>query len=117
MKCHHYGREVPAPMVYRRSMSLKIRAFREAKGWSQGHLADVAGMSRSHLAMIEKGRRRPNTDRLDAIARALGVPTELLFDGTNSEARVIQLMRALSAEDRDVLVRMAEALAAKPSKE
>jgi XRE family transcriptional regulator, regulator of sulfur utilization len=95
-------------------MTLKIRTFREARGWSQEHLADIAGMSRSHLAMIEAGTRRPNTDRLDAIARALGVPTELLFDGTGSEARVIQVMRALSEADRDMLVRMAEALATKP---
>jgi transcriptional regulator with XRE-family HTH domain len=108
------GRDAAKDSAYAARM-LKIKEIRTARGWTQDQLAEVAGMSRSHIAMIVSGARRVNTDRLDAIARALDVPTELLFDGTGAEARMIQVMRALSAEDRSALIRMAEALAPRPS--
>ena len=94
-------------------MALRIRQLREAKGWTQLHLAELAGMSRSQLAMIEKETRPANTLRLNAIAKALGVPTEHLFESSSDETRVLTILRDLSPEDRLNLVRIAESLAAK----
>ena len=70
-------------------------------------------MSRSQLAMIEKETRPANTLRLNAIAKALGVPTEHLFESSSDETRVLTILRDLSPEDRLNLVRIAESLAAK----
>lgn len=92
-------------------MSLRIKALREAKGWTQADIAERARMSRSQLAMIENETRPANTLRLNAIAAALGVDPSELFE--TPETELLQLVRALSPEDRDVIVRMAEALASR----
>ena len=43
-------------------------------------LADESGVSKSYLGDIEKGRKNPTTDVLEAIAEALGVePRKLLY--------------------------------------
>jgi transcriptional regulator with XRE-family HTH domain len=63
---------------------MKIKATREAKGWSQAKLADKVGVSRVHLANIESAddaphHRNPSLALLDRIAKVLRVPlTELL---------------------------------------
>ncbi len=97
-------------------MSLRIRQLRDAKGWTQADLADRAGMSRSQLAMIEAETRPANTLRLNAIAAALGVKPEDLFEAGEGEQELIDLLRILSPEDRAILTHMAEALAAKREK-
>lgn len=94
-------------------MGLRIKELREARGWTQAELAERAHMSRSQLAMIEKETRPANTLRLNAIASALGVPPEGLFDTGTASNRVIDLFVKLAPEDQMVLLRMAEALAAK----
>lgn len=108
--CRHYGRAHTIAAFYALPMSLRIKTLREEKGWTQADLAERARMSRSQLAMIENETRPANTLRLNAIAAALGVEAQDLFD--SPESRLIGLVRGLCAEDRDVLVRMAEALAA-----
>ena len=70
-------------------------------------------MSRSQLAMIEQETRPANTLRLNAIAAALGVSPEALFDTGQTGGRILDLFGKLSEEDQVVLLRMAEALAAK----
>lgn len=94
-------------------MALRIKELREKHGWTQDVLASRAAMSRSQLAMIEKGTRPANTLRLGAIAAALGVPVEELFLATDENAALLRVLKRLGAEDRAALVRMAEALAAK----
>jgi transcriptional regulator with XRE-family HTH domain len=94
-------------------MALRIRALRENKGWTQEDLASLASISRSQLAMIEKGTRTANMIRLGSIAKALGVEIQDLFDEGEEMARFYENVRKMSAEDRAALVRMAEALAAK----
>jgi transcriptional regulator with XRE-family HTH domain len=92
-------------------MSLRIKALRLAKGWTQADLAERSRMSRSQLVMIENETRPANTLRLNAIAAALGVEPPDLFD--NQDAHLIGLLRDMSPEDRAALVRMAEAFASR----
>ena len=66
-------------------------------------------MSRSQLAMIENETRPANTLRLNAIATALGVEPQDLFEGRDSQ--IINMIRALSPRDREAVVMMVEALA------
>lgn len=54
-------------------MGLNIRKLRTDRGWTQQQLADRSGISRSLLTQFETGTRRPNTDRLKAMAAALSV--------------------------------------------
>ena len=94
-------------------MALRIRELREERGWTQEHLASLAHMSRSQLAMIEAETRPANTLRLNAIAGALGVPMEQLFQGEGPDAHLLALLRQMSDADKDALVRIAESLASK----
>lgn len=87
--------------------------MRKDKGWTQDYLAELAGMSRSQLAMIEAETRPANTLRLNAIAAALGVSADELFDRDELEQALLSAARQLSKEDRETIVRMAEALAAR----
>jgi transcriptional regulator with XRE-family HTH domain len=97
-------------------MTLRIRQLREQKGWTQADLAARSHMSRSQLAMIEAETRPANTLRLNSIAAALEVKTEELFVSSDWQARLSDATRQMSPEDREMLVHMAEALAAKASK-
>ena len=63
--------------------------------------------------MIEKETRPANTLRLNAIASALGVAPEELFDSGDQSIALLHIVRRLDEADRAALVRMAEALAAK----
>ena len=97
-------------------MALRIRQLREAKGWTQADLAERARMSRSQLAMIEAETRPANTLRLNAIAAALGVVPEDLFDSGTEDGRLSRVLRQLSDEDRSLVLSLAESLAAKSAK-
>jgi transcriptional regulator with XRE-family HTH domain len=57
-----------------------LRQLRERKDLTQEKLAKKAGITRSHLSLLEAGHRKnPSLDVLKRLARALGVPvTELL---------------------------------------
>lgn len=94
-------------------MALRIKQLREERGWTQDHLASLAKMSRSQLAMIERETRPANTLRLNAIAKALGVPTEHLFASEGPDARLLELLRKMPESDKQALVRIAESLAAR----
>ena len=48
----------------------QIRAARALIGWSQGDLADEAGLSQTGIARIENGTNQPNSTTLDKIRNA-----------------------------------------------
>ena len=114
MECHYLRQATPHGAGYTVRMTLRIKELRDEKGWTQEVLASKAGISRSQLAMIEKGTRPANTLRLDAIAEALGVDPKALFAGGGEDWELLQILKRLRPDDRAALVRMAEALANKP---
>jgi transcriptional regulator with XRE-family HTH domain len=57
----------------------RIRAARQARGWTQSELAQKAGVSARTIHAVEKGRAcRQATKR--RILTALGVPWDLRYD-------------------------------------
>ncbi len=50
-----------------------IRAFRQAKGWSQEKLAFEANLHRTYIGDIERGERNVSVVNVQKIAEALGV--------------------------------------------
>jgi transcriptional regulator with XRE-family HTH domain len=97
-------------------MTLRIKELRSAAGWTQEELAARANISRSQLAMIEKGSRPANTIRLTNIAKALGVTVEQLFPPAAGQADLMTVFRRLSAADQQIVLSLAESLAAKAAK-
>lgn len=57
-----------------------IRDQREKSAMSLRKLAEKAEISNPYLSQIERGLRRPSADILAAIAGALGLRTEYLFE-------------------------------------
>ena len=57
----------------------RIKAAREAKGLTQEGLAALAGLSPTHISVIERGVKIPNLDSFVAIANTLGVSADSLL--------------------------------------
>jgi transcriptional regulator with XRE-family HTH domain len=57
-----------------------IRRQRELSELSMRQFADLAGISNPYLSQIERGLRRPSESVLDAIASALQVSAETLYE-------------------------------------
>jgi transcriptional regulator with XRE-family HTH domain len=57
-----------------------VRRLREEKGWSQEDYADRAGIHRTYVSDIERGRRNPTITVVEKLARPLGVKPGRLLD-------------------------------------
>jgi transcriptional regulator with XRE-family HTH domain len=111
-----------------------IRAQRLNNGMSQETLAKRIGLTFQQVQKYEKGTNRVGGSRMVQIAEALDVPVNILFEGTQSAARVsrdsvqtlianpyaLRLLKAFSkitrATTRQIVVKLAEDLAAESDK-
>jgi transcriptional regulator with XRE-family HTH domain len=102
-----------------------IKKRRELQGISQRELADRAGMSRSYLCDIERGRgTKPSVESLDNLSSALGADrTEILRvagildpvrdpEESTRERRLVAILRGLSDGNQEGLERYARFLLA-----
>ncbi len=64
---------------YLDSMTNVVRTLREARGLSQGQLAQELGVSRQTVNAIETGRYLPSLPLAFALARFFGLPIEEVF--------------------------------------
>ena len=66
-------------MELRRIVAQNLRRLRQDRGLSQEELADLAGLNRNYVGMIEREENAPTVDTLEELAKALKVrPEELL---------------------------------------
>ncbi len=86
--CHH---------MERNTVGQRIKAMREARGWTQGQLAAFAGVSRSAVSLIEAGRREPERTTYSKIAAAFGVGLDDLQQAS-SVPPIVALIRTLALE-------------------
>jgi transcriptional regulator with XRE-family HTH domain len=62
----------------------RVRALRQARGWTRRELARRCGLHEVHLAKVETGARtRLEGKTMVALAHALGVSTDYLFGLTD----------------------------------
>jgi transcriptional regulator with XRE-family HTH domain len=114
-----------APRVAANELGDWIRSKRTDQSVSQRELADRAGISRSYLCDIERGRgTRPSVDCLDGLAAGLGADrTELLRVAGileplrdpveyTSERRLVSVFRGLSGGNQEAVERFARFLLA-----
>ena len=67
-------------MDIRTRLGRNVRRLREAKGWSQEDYADRAGIHRTYVSDIERGRRNPTITVVEKLARPFGVTAGQLLD-------------------------------------
>lgn len=58
----------------------RIRQLREARGWSQEHMAAVVGLDRSYVGTVERGERNISLENIVKFAKAFDVPLSQLMD-------------------------------------
>ncbi|MBC2667474.1 helix-turn-helix transcriptional regulator [Novosphingobium flavum] len=67
-------------MDIRIRLGRNVRALREARGWSQEDYADRAGIHRTYVSDIERGRRNPTVTVVEKLAAPLGVTAGALLN-------------------------------------
>jgi transcriptional regulator with XRE-family HTH domain len=63
-----------------RSLGLRVKQLREAKGWTQEILAERSALDRSYIAGIEAGLRNPSIKAVAKVARGLGTTLSHFLD-------------------------------------
>ena len=86
-------------------VGLRIRHFRRMIDMSLERLGEQIGVSYQQLQKYETGANRVGASRLHAIASELGVPVELLFEGSPKSKRVNKELEKFTAalSSRDVI--------------
>ena len=69
---------MPSPRV---ALGVRVRELREALTLSQEAFAHKAGLDRTYVSGVERGRRNPTLDVLSRLADALEVEVRDLFPG------------------------------------
>ena len=67
-------------MDVRERLGVNVRRLREATGLSQEAFADDAGIHRTYISDVERGKRNPTIAVVDKLAIALKVRTGSLLD-------------------------------------
>ena len=55
-----------------------IKLCRKRSGMTQAKLAELSGISVSHICLMEKDKREPTLSKLELIAKALKIPLSVL---------------------------------------
>ena len=56
-----------------------IKTCRKLRGLTQSKLAELSGVSVSHLCLIEKNKRDPSIAMVESISKALKIPLSVLI--------------------------------------
>ena len=86
-----------------KSIGLRIRKAREAKGLTQEQLADMTNLSVPHMSVIERGAKLPRMDTFIEIANALNVTADsLLLDVLNTSSQIMASELSVTIEKMPV---------------
>lgn len=59
---------------------IKVKKYRQIKGYTQLQLAEKLGLSANFVGMIERGERNTSVDNVYLIASALDISADKLFE-------------------------------------
>jgi transcriptional regulator with XRE-family HTH domain len=60
-------------LEFRKRLGIRLRELRKARGLGQDAFADLAGIHRTHVGMLENGKLDPKLSTLSRVAGALGL--------------------------------------------
>lgn len=81
----------------------RLKAVRESKKLSQGHIEKATGLLRCYVSRVENGHTVPSIDTLEKWARALGINLSQLFAENGKAAKPLTALR----NGRPILGRLA----------
>jgi transcriptional regulator with XRE-family HTH domain len=67
-------------MTLRRILARNLKRLRRERGLSQEELADLAGLNRNYVGMIERQENAASVDTLEALAQALQIKATQLLE-------------------------------------
>lgn len=91
------------------NVAQRIKALREARGITTNKLANLAGISQSHLREIELGQRNPTVETLSYFCDALGISLSEFFQEEEREISPF-LMSAIRGLSNEQQLRLADFL-------
>lgn len=101
-------------------MRYRIKELRQSRGWSQEHLAELAGTSKGYISQLESGKREPSAETLRSLAAAFGVDATGLIESDTHEGRELNrhlaLFQRLSPEDQAAVMRIVQGMASGSSR-
>lgn len=86
--------------------------MRKARGWTQRHVAEKAGMSLSYYTEIELGRKQINARRLESLAKVFGVePHELIVqEGQRQYSELADLTSQMNDDQQRLVLELARSI-------
>lgn len=88
----------------------RIAELRKKAGYKQNHLAELSGVSQSHLRRVELGQSRITVDHLELICDALGVSLKEFFDEGNENDEFSMAVATLSPKQKMRLLEFIKSL-------
>ena len=101
-------------------MNNRIRAFREARGWSLDKLASLTNTTNQQISNLETGKRRLTAEWLQSLGIALGChPWALVADDlpqplNPGEIQLLGSFRGLTAPQQRAVLQLLTAVTAQP---
>ncbi len=90
----------------------RIRTLREEAGFSQNRLAEMAGISQTHLRRVELGQAGISVDHLEMICDALKITLKEFFDvdGTEAQEEIAVAAAKLTPKRKELLISFLKSL-------
>jgi transcriptional regulator with XRE-family HTH domain len=99
----------PGPASFARGIGRRIRAFRLEAGLTQERFAWDCEVDKSHMSMIESGKRMPSLPMLLVIAKELHVQVADLV-GYDLEEPRMGLLDAIRRKDKETAAKLLKRL-------
>jgi transcriptional regulator with XRE-family HTH domain len=75
------------PKTFATVVGEAVRRARQSHGWTQAHLAEVAGFSPNYIARLERGELGPSLFVASQLCEALGIDVAALTQPATTPAR------------------------------
>lgn len=92
------------------NIGARIKALREAAGFSQNKLAEWAGISQTHLRRVELGQADITVGHLQLVCDALGIKLKDFFNEADNEEDISSAIFSLSPKQRHFLIEFLKSL-------
>lgn len=88
----------------------RIKQLREKNNYSQNYLADIAGISQTHLRRVELGAADITVGHLELVCEALGISLKEFFNVSGEQEELSIAISNLSPKQRNLLLEFLKSL-------